>query len=266
MLLPIQTSGSKPPLFFVHGLYGVMCLGPTFARTFGPDQPLYVINADGIDGTRAPIDDLPQMVRGYVEEIQQTCPAGPIRVGAMCSGCFAAVEIARSLQAQGRETGPVILADPPPMPPGVAAQNRRVDRGNPRIERQLYQQAERALLEHATRPYNAMPFEATDPGELHLATLAGLSSLVAFAHYVPKPFSGSAALIVSAERAPGFFHPQMPWHKLLPGPRLVHVLPWHHQDLFRSGREAVARSLKFMLEEAAAFEIVTESQEERISA
>jgi thioesterase domain-containing protein len=50
MLLPIQTSGDEPPLFFVHSLHGVMPLGPSFAAMFGSEQPLCAIHADGIEG------------------------------------------------------------------------------------------------------------------------------------------------------------------------------------------------------------------------
>lgn len=265
MLVPIQTSGKKPPLFFVHGVFGVMCLGSSFARTLGPEQPLYAINANGIDGRQQPIDDVGKMATAYVEEIKTVAPSGPVRIAAMCSGCLAAIEIVRKLQEDDRDTGPVILADPPPVPPG-SGYKRPVNNRDPQIARQMYQQAERALLEHAARPYNDMPFDASDPAQLDAATIAGVHSSIAFANHNPTPFAGPAALIVSAERAPGFFHPQMPWHKLLPGPRMVHVLPWRHQELFRAGRETVARLLKFLLDEEQTFEAADMPQQQRISA
>src|SRR5262249_49361038 len=72
---------------------------------------------------------------------------------------------------------------------------------------------------------------------------------VAFARYVPNPFSGAAQVIMAADGAARFFHPQLPWHELLPGPRVVHVLPWDHWTIFRAGREALCRLLKFVLDE-----------------
>jgi len=56
-------------------------------------------------------------------------------------------------------------------------------------------------------------------------------------------------MIISAERASGFFHPMMPWHKLLPGPRVVHVLPCPHHELLGTSRKTVARLMRSMLEE-----------------
>src|SRR5947199_7770383 len=108
MLVSIQTSGNKPPLLFVHGVHGVMLLGSAFASVLGPNQPLYIINANGIDERQAVIDNVQDMVLSYVDEIQAVCPAGPLRIGGMCSGCFAAVEIARSLQEKRRGIGAVI--------------------------------------------------------------------------------------------------------------------------------------------------------------
>src|SRR5438105_4720889 len=250
MLMPIQTAGEKPPLFFVHGLRGIMPLGPTLASVLGTDQPLYGVNAAGIDGRAPAIDNMAEMVRVYVEEIRGIEASGPVRIGGMCEGTLAAVEIARALLQAGRQVGPVILADPPPRPPAYYRHNLEVDPRQPLLAGQLYQQVRIRVLEHASQPYNKVPFDIRDPQQVHVATLAGVSSLIAFAKHVPTPFSGPAELIISAHGAQAFFHPEMPWHRLLPGPRTVHVLPFNHEELFRSGRHAVARLLKFALDKA----------------
>lgn len=262
MLVPIQMAGWKPPLFFVHGMHGIMPLGSVFGRALGPDQPLYVINADGFDGRQPVLDSMQEMVRAYVEEIERVRPAGAIRVAGMCTGCFVAMEIVRTLQKKGRQTGAVILADPPPAPWSQNTRGRDVDHRQPQIAQQLYQHAHRTISQHASLPYNDVPFDRGDPKQLHAAALVGVGSIIASLTYVPTPFPGRAEVIVCAIRAPGFFHPQMPWHKLLPGPRVVHVLPWGHMELFREGREAVARLLRFMLEEAPTFETPARRQAE----
>jgi hypothetical protein len=96
-----------------------------------------------------------------------------------------------------------------------------------------------------------LPFDPGNPKQMHTATLAGVASLIALSRHVPAPFAGPAQLIVSARRSVWFFHPEMPWQKLLPGPRMVHVVAWDHNELFQAGREHIARLLKFMLEEEA---------------
>jgi thioesterase domain-containing protein len=257
MLAPIQTSGDKPPLFFVHGLHGVMPLGRILAEGLGPDQPLYAVHANGIDGRKPVLDDLRKMVAAYVEDIEAARPAGPLVVGGMCDGTLAAIELARELQNRGRQIGPVILADPLPVPRQVGGGNV-VDSRKPEVARQLRQGVYATLLAYASRPYNEMPFDASDPEQVHRAASAGLGTLVALAGFFPTPFPGPVQMIASVQRSASLFHPQMPWHKLLTGPRMVLVLPWHHMQLFRDGRETVARALKFLLEEASAFEIIAE--------
>jgi thioesterase domain-containing protein len=248
MLVPVQPAGTKPPLFFVHGMYGVMPLGGIFVRVLGSDQPLYAIHANGIDRREPTIADFDGMVAAYIAQIEQVRPAGPLRLGGMCTGCMVVVEMARRLREKNRRMGPVILADPPPMPIGYRKEIQANDLRQPHIARQMYEQAEELLKAYASRPYNTMPFDHRDSQQLHAAVLAGVASLTAVAKYVPRPFSGFAELIVSAKYALRFFHPQMPWHTLLRGPRIVHVLPWEHRDMFQAGREEVARLLKFMLD------------------
>jgi thioesterase domain-containing protein len=263
MLVPVQTSGTKPPLFFVHGVQGVMVLGSAFASALGSDQPFYSINANGMDGRRPVIDNVQDMVLTYVEEIEDARRSGPLRIAGMCSGCLIAIELARNLQQRGRQTGAVILADPPAVPYGFDKNVQAIDPRQPQVAQQLYEQVRRTFLDYASRPYHDMPFDPGDPQQTHAAILAGVAALVAIAKYIPTPFPGSAELIVSAERAPGFFHPQMPWHRFLPGPRVVHVLPWNHIQLFREGRAAVARMLKFILDEPPAFEYPADRTAER---
>src|SRR5262249_60119779 len=114
------------------------------------------------------------------------------------------IEIVRELQARDRKVGPVILADPPAMPHAFLEKTQRPDPRQPAIARQLYESVRRQFLEHASRPYNDMPFDCNDPEKMHIATLAGVGSMVVLSKHVPTPFSGRAVLTLAAERAPGF--------------------------------------------------------------
>jgi thioesterase domain-containing protein len=257
MLMPVQTSGDKAPLFFVHGPHGVMPMGRTLARVLGSEQPLYAIHANGINGRSPAIDSVNDMVRAYVEEIREARPSGPVVIGGMGDGSLAAIEIARELHNSGRQVGPVVLADPPAAP-GKQTIPSEV---GPQIERQLHGRVRQNLSAYASVPENDLPFDSHDPQQLHLAVAAGVASMLAFDRHVPSVFSGPAQLILCARAAAGFFHPQMPWHKLLSGPRMVHILPWDPIELFRAGREHVARGIKFLLGEALTLETVSERQE-----
>jgi thioesterase domain-containing protein len=264
VLVPIQTSGEKPPLFFVHGLHGVMWLGTTFARILGQNQPLYVIHAEGTDGRRPAIDNLDDMVRTYVEDIHGARPIGPLRIGGMCQGSVAAIEIARALRDRGRQIGPVILADPAIYPSArwrdFIKEDAPIDARNPQIARRLYEQVRTHLLDHLSQPFNDRPFDPGDPGQLDLATLAGVGSIVALTKHTPMSFAGPAELVLSSSGATGFFNPQIPWSKMLTGPRVVVVLPYDHNGLLRAGREHLARAVKFLIDEGPELERMAQQQ------
>lgn len=264
MLVPIQISGKKPPLFFVHGLHGIMWLGTTFARVLGQDQPLYAIHANGIDGRRPAIDNLDDMVRAYVEDIHGARPIGPLRVGGMCQGSVAAIEIARALRDRGRQVGPVILADPGVYPSArwrdLFKEDSTIDVQDPQIARRLYEQVRTHLLDHVSQPFNDRPFDPADPGQVHFAVLAGVASIVAFTRHTPMSFAGPTEVVLSTSGATGFFNPQVPWPKILPGPRVVVVLPYDHTRLLRAGRDHLARAVKFLIDEGPELEKAAQQQ------
>ena len=256
MLITVQSAGDRPPLFFVHGNHGIMTLGSTLAREFGPRQPIYAIHAEGIDGRTLPVDNMQEMIAAYAAQVQAVRPKGTLRVGGMCwCGCLAATELARELQKHGRETGSVILVDPSTV---VAIRpEKEVDNSaKPAISEKLYQMAREAFLMLAESPENDIPFDMRDPNQLHTAVLAGLGVLMACNKFVRTPFDGPVEVILSEERAAGFFHPQMPARKLLPGPRKAHVVPWNHHGILGVERGYTARLIKFMLDDALNCEVV----------
>jgi pimeloyl-ACP methyl ester carboxylesterase len=260
MLVPIQTSGTNPPLYFIHGLTGVMPMGGFFARSLGPEQPIYSINVSGIDGRGPMPSSVKDMVIGYVEAISKAQPHGPLLVGGMCAGALAAIEVVREFQAIGRETGPVILVDPPTMPLAHVRQTYAAgDPRDPLVAAQLYRRVRCQLLQAASEPDLEVPFAVSDEKQVDLATWAGVNCLIAFSNFLPEFFSGAAIAIVSSERAAGFFHPQMYWAKLLPRGRTAHVLPFDHPALFRAGRHDLVRVLRFALEDAMNVRIPRES-------
>lgn len=108
MLIPIQPAGTKPPMFLVHGNAGFMPVGTAFARVMGSDQPVYVLNARGFDGS-APHETVADMVNEYVGEILSVTTTGPLVIAAMCAGSLVALDLATELMDRGCEIGPLIF-------------------------------------------------------------------------------------------------------------------------------------------------------------
>jgi thioesterase domain-containing protein len=203
-----------------------------------------------MDGRQPTIDRVHDMVLAYLQEIRAVRPQGAIRVGGMCAGCFIAIEIARALQDEGRQIGPAILLDPPVIPVGYEHRQDTTDI-KPELADRMYQEVRSRFLERLQDPdgYDDLPFDPQDPKQLHAAVVVATRTMVAFARHVPRPFSGPVEVIISQDRSAAFLHPRMPWSKVLLGSRLVHIVPWSHREMFRSGRKSVARLMKSALED-----------------
>jgi amino acid adenylation domain-containing protein len=112
-LVPLRTTGSAPALFLVHGRLGQAYVSPHFASLLGDDQPLYAIQARGLDGLEPPHETVQAMALDYVDAVVEHQPDGPYFIGALCAGGYVAMEMARLLRARGAEVLPVLLFDPP---------------------------------------------------------------------------------------------------------------------------------------------------------
>src|SRR5205823_2008673 len=69
-LVEIQSRGTRPPLFFVHGAGGGMFWGyVNLARYLGPEQPVYGFKSRGLDG-REEFRTVEEMAANYVKDLR----------------------------------------------------------------------------------------------------------------------------------------------------------------------------------------------------
>jgi surfactin synthase thioesterase subunit/acyl carrier protein len=118
-LVPIQSGGSKPPLFLVHPCSGEVPLYRVLAGHLGQDRPIYGLQAIGLDGNHAPHNRVEQMVAHYIKEIQIIQPEGPYFLGGKHIGYRVAIEIGRQLIDRGHHVELVVIFGgftPPAMP------------------------------------------------------------------------------------------------------------------------------------------------------
>jgi acyl-CoA synthetase (AMP-forming)/AMP-acid ligase II/thioesterase domain-containing protein/acyl carrier protein/NADP-dependent 3-hydroxy acid dehydrogenase YdfG len=110
-LVPIQPEGSKPPLFCMHAAAGNVLFYRDLARHLGKDQPVYGLQARGLDGKQPPRDSIPEMAAAYLEEIRTLQPAGPYYLAGYSNGGIIAYEMAQQLVAQGEKVALLALLD-----------------------------------------------------------------------------------------------------------------------------------------------------------
>ncbi len=102
-LVPLQTGGSKPPFFCVHGGGGNVIHYRILARHLGPEQPFYGLQPQGMDGNQPFLNTVEEMAAHFIEEIQSVAPRGPYYLGGYCFGATIAFEMAHQLTRAGEQ-------------------------------------------------------------------------------------------------------------------------------------------------------------------
>jgi len=102
-IVPIKTTGQKPPLFLVHGSGLNVLMFKVISEYFDESQPLYGIQAIGLT---KPVE-IPGTIEGiaayHIQEILRVNPEGPYAVAGYSYGGFIAYEIAKQLMAAGKQ-------------------------------------------------------------------------------------------------------------------------------------------------------------------
>jgi aspartate racemase len=110
-LVAIQPQGSKPPLFISHGIFGNVMNFKDLARYLGKDQPLYGIQARGLDGKEIPLSSLEEMAARNIEVIKAVQPQGPYFLGGFSFGGLIAFEMSQQLFKAGEKVAFLGLFD-----------------------------------------------------------------------------------------------------------------------------------------------------------
>jgi thioesterase domain-containing protein len=110
-LVPLRRSGSRPPLYLAHPLAGVVFPYIPISRALGDDQPVYGLQAAGIDGQEAADPTVEAMAARYVAGIRAVQPRGPYFLAGYSFGSYLAYEMALQLEAAGERVPLVALMD-----------------------------------------------------------------------------------------------------------------------------------------------------------
>jgi amino acid adenylation domain-containing protein len=114
-LVPLQPLGAKPPLFLVHGWGGDVFCYLSIAAEMAPDQPVYGVQALGLETRTTPHATVEEMAAHYVREIRTFQPEGPYYLGGHSLGGIFAFEVARQLRQAGQRVALLVLFDTNPI-------------------------------------------------------------------------------------------------------------------------------------------------------
>ncbi len=104
-------TGSKPPIFLIHGGGGEIINYLNLARLLHPGHSVYGLVPKSARDVPMLHTRILDAMRYYAEQIQAVAPTGPYLLGGLCIGGFLAFEVGRHLRALGHEVGPIALLD-----------------------------------------------------------------------------------------------------------------------------------------------------------
>lgn len=250
-LVPIQPEGTRPPLYCVHGWLGNVLFYRALGRRLAPDQPVYGLQAIGLDGTTPPPTRIEDMAAPYLHEIRTLQPEGPYYLLGRCFGAMIALEMARQLQDIGEDVAALFVLDS--IIPGEEATGTRVAR----VLRRYAQLPLRKGRETFARRFGTP--------EQRQAQYFHDRMKIAWKRYTLPVFHGPVTIFLSTEFATQVNpdrHVER-WSELATGGAVTYIFPGDHTNILEEPRvQAVADRLRSCLDEACV--PVTEADRPRL--
>ncbi|MFP7218503.1 non-ribosomal peptide synthetase DhbF [Bacillus subtilis] len=111
VLLPLRTSGDRPPLFCVHPAGGLSWCYAGLMTNIGTDYPIYGLQARGIGQREELPKTLDDMAADYIKQIRTVQPKGPYHLLGWSLGGNVVQAMATQLQNQGEEISLLVMLD-----------------------------------------------------------------------------------------------------------------------------------------------------------
>ena len=227
VLVPIQTGGDKQPFFGVHdAARGDVIAYYNLARYLGSEQPVYGLQAQGLDGKQVPHSRVEDMAAHYIKEILTIQPEGPYFLGGYSLGGVVAFEMAQQFHAQGQKVAMLALFDTQgpgwfkPLP------------FHTKVSRHLSNFLQLELKEKLTYVKERLTGKFYSDNKRKSPLLMALDE--AARDYVPQVYSGRAILFRASEQPPvewGRTDPQLGWGSLVAGGLEIHEVPGNHGSI-----------------------------------
>ena len=254
-LVPIRPGGSRPPLFLFHSHGGNVLEYYPLVDLLDSDQPVYALQAKGLDGCILKNRSLEEMVTGYLEEIRTLQPEGPYYVGGFCFGGVAALEAASQLLAYGEQVALVAMIQT--VHPGLTAALSNIsglpawwDRVRKRWELERENLANRGfshIQDRMKRGFDILTARTViasdnltghnrqDHNGWSMAYILEMLSIEhdkAYDRYQPRAYQGDVVLFRTEKQLPGLTADRsLGWQELLGAKLEVCNVPGHQQNV-----------------------------------
>ncbi|MGK3959521.1 SDR family NAD(P)-dependent oxidoreductase [Sorangium sp. So ce118] len=244
-LLPASLVRIKPgtarPLFLMHPVGGHVYFYHDLATCLDPAQPVYGLQAQGIEGKAPPLTRVEEMAARYLEAVRRHIqPEGPYVLGGSSFGGVVAFEMAHQLISGGERVALLMMIDTP-APTAVFPEDLDTPErlaylisGDPSLsgpaEEIRHLSPDEQLL-HVLRRKKGVSRMFPTLALQELATFRKIvtANLQAMLRYVPRPYPGDVLYFQASERdTMTVSNPAQGWRDLIQGQLTVHEVPGNH--------------------------------------
>lgn len=255
-LVPIQPNGSKPPLICIHPIGGNVLDYYRLANHLGREQPLYGVQAQGLDGKQEPLSRVEDMANHYIKEIRSTIqPNGPYFLAGYSFGGVIAFEMAQQLHTQGQKVALLALFDAisPTLSPSRSSITKFV-----KIHLSNLKQLKPQDRQKYVKNWLQWHFKSGNYKDIVISELSEASydfrvletNSQATKKYQPQVYPGIATLFRSKLQPVKFNESlDLGWDNLVSGGLGIYSLAGDHYSVLREPHiQELAKKLKFCLE------------------
>jgi polyketide synthase PksJ len=244
-LVEIQAGKRRDqPFFLVHPIGGHVYCYRDLAEALGPDQPVYGLQARGLDGETEPLADIEEMAVQYINVLRTVQPEGPYHIGGSSFGGMVAFEMAQQLHVMEQEVALLFMIDTPPpgnMPPefkddaGILAYLfNLIDKNSvvsaEHLRRMGTDDQRKFILEHGGFAEKENP-EAVLNQVRHLLKIYKVHARAMF-NYKPRIYPGQFIFFQPNQWSPfNVKNPKQAWGKLSAGGIIIHNIPGDHMTM-----------------------------------
>ncbi|HXE17003.1 MAG TPA: alpha/beta fold hydrolase, partial [Stellaceae bacterium] len=207
-LVALQPDGFKPPLFCIHPAGGTVFTYMHLARALAPDQPVYGIQASGLEPGETLAASIDRMAEDYLAAIRAARPHGPYHLLGWSFGGIVAQAIAVKLRRAGETVALLALLDSAAPRPGQAmpdepalmaalAQVVAMTGGGAAPSGPIETLAD---LTRAVRDSGLFPADFSEAQTERLLAVYGMTVRLPLSHR-PERFDGAALLFAAGENS-----------------------------------------------------------------
>lgn len=233
-------SPDRQPFFLIHPSGGSVHWYFKLAHALGADQPVYGIQARGVNGDEEIQTEIEEMASYYIESMKTVQSHGPYLLGSWSMGVVFVFEMAQQLMASGEKVGLLAILDQGPMPPGVNPAHdaeylyyvfgKHIPISLDRL-RELSPEAQVRYVMEVARQNQWIHPDMTDALFINFVRMLKVHTQ-AWWNYEPKPYPGRITYFRALEQ-PADIRPGsgIEWESLAPGRVEIIEVPGDHLSM-----------------------------------